>query len=135
MREWFEVTNVGSAAFDLNELGLARPGLTANVISSTTCKSLAPSQFALFARSADPAVNGMLPMVDATFSFSLVDSNGSVEVRDSATVLDTITWTSVSSGVSSTVDNDIVANFCNGTLSYGDLTNSGTPGAGNTQCP
>ena len=138
-REWFEVTNTGSTAFDLNELGLARPMMTASIVTSANCKSIAPGGFALFARSSDPAVNGGLPTVDATFAFSLVDSGGALEVRDGATILDTITWASVSSGVSSQVKpgsfttsaNDDSANYCPAVAAYGDMTNKGTPKAAN----
>ena len=75
-QEWFEITNVGGAAFDLNGLGLDRANDTAlpTVVNSASCKSLAPGGFALFAHSADPATNGMLPAPDATFSFSMVNT-------------------------------------------------------------
>src|SRR5262249_37451043 len=83
-REWFEIANTGATAFDLNNLGLDRASDTAapNVITSTLCKSVPAGGFALFAKSNDPAANGMLPAVDATFSFSLVDSNGDCRVLD-----------------------------------------------------
>ncbi len=143
-REWFEITNTGATAFDLNELGVARTGGTANIVQSATCISIAPAGFGLFARSNDPAVNGMLPAVDATFSFALVDTTGNLEVRDGATVLDVITWTSVTSGLSkelklgatTAAGNDTFpGNYCNGSGSYGDLTNKGSPKAANAACP
>jgi hypothetical protein len=89
----------------------------------------------LFARSANPAINGMLPPVDATFGFSLTNTSGAISVLDGATVLDTVTWTSTTSGVSkalgsnhfSTTANDSAASFCPGTVPYGDNTNKGTP--------
>lgn len=141
-REWVEIANTGTAAFDLNGLGIARAGGTANVVQSAACVSVAAGGFGLFARSKDPANNGMLPAVDATFAFSLVDTNGNVEIRDGDDVLDAITWPSVMSGVSrqlapgsfSTTANDDIANFCPGTTPYGDQTNLGTPKAANV-CP
>ncbi|MGE0868038.1 MAG: hypothetical protein AB7P03_05745 [Kofleriaceae bacterium] len=142
-REWFEITNIGPGAFDLNELGLARPGMAANVIISTPCLSIPQGGYALFARSKLAAENGELPAVDATFSFNLVDSTGSsVEVRDGDTVLDAITWTAATSGVSKQLDpdsfsstaNDMTANFCSGASPYGDGTNMGTPRGENAQC-
>jgi len=143
VREWFEITNAGGTAFDVNELGLARTGQTANVIQAAACLSVPPGGFALFARSNNPAQNGMLPIVEATFAFSLVDTNGTLEVRDGTTILDAITWPSVASGISrqldpdqlTTVGNDDPANFCPGVTPYGDLTNTGTPKAANAQCP
>ena len=141
-REWFEIKNTGATAFDLNELSLAR-GTTANQILSSTCKSVPAGGFALFARSNDPAVNAMLPPVDAVFTFSLVDTAGTIEVRDGATVLDAVAYPSVTSGVSKALDpdsetsvaNDTATNFCAGVGGYGDMSNMGTPKAQNPQCP
>ncbi|MDB4953393.1 MAG: Hemolysin-type calcium-binding region [Myxococcales bacterium] len=140
-QEWFEITNTGAAAFDVNELGLDRAGDTRvpDVVHSAACKSIAPHGFALFARSADPASNGMLPAVDATFGFSMVNSAGDVRVLDGTTVLDAVTWTTSTDGVSSqakpgsltTTGNDASANFCPATSPFGDQTNKGTPKAVN----
>lgn len=142
-KEWFEITNTGWTAFDLNELGLKGTGSTPSVIHSSSCISIASGGFGLLARSSNSAVNGMLPPVDATFGFSLVNTAGSVSVLDGATVLDTATWTSAVSGASSALDpshftsdaNDIAANWCPGTAPYGDNTSKGTPKAMNASCP
>jgi hypothetical protein len=135
-REWFEIQNTGGTPFDLNDLEIARTGANGNVIQSTLCKPVAAGAFALFARSADPGVNAMLPAVDATFTFTLVDSNGNVEVRDGATILDVVSYVSVTSGVARQRDPDPgPAVFCNATITYGDLSNTGSPRAANAQCP
>jgi hypothetical protein len=91
-QEWFEITNIGSTPFDLNGLGLDRANDTRlpDAINSAACKQLLPGAFALFARSADPTTNGMLPTPDATFGFSLVNSGNAttpadVQVVDPAT--------------------------------------------------
>jgi len=160
-QEWFEVTNVGSAAFDLNELGLDRAGdsKAPNVIHAATCESLAPGAFALFAHSADPASNGMLPAVDGTFGFSMINSkcdgtlatpcaiqvldcSGSADCSTSTptgTLLDAVTWASTTDGVSmqvkpgsyTTTANDDGANYCPAVATYGNGTNKGTPKADN----
>ena len=144
-QEWFEIVNTGATAFDLNELGLDRAGDTRlpDVIRSADCKSVAPGAFALFARSADPATNGMLPPPDATFGFSMVNSAGDVQVLDGTTVLDAVTYATTTDGVSlqldpdhfTTADNDVGANFCKATAPYVDMTNQGTPRLANAQCP
>jgi hypothetical protein len=142
-REWFEIQNTGATAFDLNELELARTGANGNVIQSAVCKPVAAAGYALLARSADPLVNAMLPTVDATFTFALVDTAGNVEVRDGATILDVITYPSVTSGaakqldpdLTTVTDNDTPTSFCNATATYGDASNTGTPRAANAQCP
>jgi hypothetical protein len=143
-QEWFEVANTGSIAFDLNELGLDRAGdsRAPDVIRAADCKPVAPGGFALFARTADPAIDGMLPEVDATFGFALINSGGDVRVLDGATVLDAVTWTTSTDGVSAqlepahftTADNDTASSFCPAVTSYGDGTNLGTPRAANA-CP
>jgi hypothetical protein len=140
-QEWFEIANTGTTAFDLNGLGL-KGTTTANVISAADCKSVPPGGFALLAHGTDPATNGMLPAVDATFAFALAQSNGSLSVLDGTTVLDAITWTSeIQDGVSrqlppaltSTTANDNPASFCNAlpTQVYGSAANLGTPKAAN----
>lgn len=144
-QEWFEITNVGATPFDLNDLGLDRANDTRapDLISSVTCMSLAPGGFALFARSASADTNGGLPPPDATFGFSMVNSTGEVRVLDGTLVLDAVTWTTSTNGVSSQLDpdlfstsaNDSSASFCNSTAPYGDGTNKGTPRSANAQCP
>ena len=142
-REWFEITNTGATAFDLNELTVGRIGAAGAPVQSARCISVAPHASAVLARSADPAANGGLPAVAATFGFGLVDTNGDIQISRGATVLDAVRWTSATSGVSrqldparlTTTDNDVATSFCAGTTAYGDLTNKGTPGAPNTPCP
>ncbi|NVB84864.1 MAG: lamin tail domain-containing protein, partial [Kofleriaceae bacterium] len=143
-REWFEITNVGSAPFDLNGLGLDRSNDSTPVsVVSGPCKSLAPGGYALFAKSADAASNSGLPAPDATFGMSLLNSNGDVQVVDPAsctanectTVYDRVTWTSTVDGESKQVKpgattttptaNDDPANFCPGIAPYGDMMNKG----------
>lgn len=142
-REWFEVANTGTTAFDLNGLTVGRIGAAGSPVQSGRCISVAGGGFAVFARSADPTKNSMLPSVAATFSFGLVDTSGDIQISDGATVLDQVRWTSVTAGVTrqldpahlTPADNDVAANFCAGTTPYGDLTNKGSPGAANTRCP
>jgi hypothetical protein len=150
--EWFEITNTGPTAFDLNGLGLDRGGDTRkpDVINGSGCISLAPAGFALFARGADPTTNGGLPPVDATFGLSMVDSGGNVQVvdptscaatspYDCTTIFDSVTWTTTTSGVSkqlmpgmyTTTANDDAASFCPGVAPYGSDGNKGTPKADN----
>jgi hypothetical protein len=135
-REWFEVENTGSSAFDLVGLALARPEDTKppDVIAGPTCRSVAPADFALFARSAEPAANSGLPAVDATFGFSLINSDGSAEVLAAdGSVLALVAWKTSPAGASLQLDPDGSA-WCDGTTPYGDGTNLGTPRAPNPSC-
>jgi hypothetical protein len=143
--EWFEITNTGTAAFDLNGLGLQGSSTTtpAQLVMSSTCKSVAPGAFALFARTGDAISNGGLPEADALFGFSLLDGTGSVRVLDGATVLDEISWSAPPSAKSlqldpeafDTVANDSATSFCESSSLYGTTDNQGTPKAANVQCP
>jgi hypothetical protein len=143
-QEWFEIANVGTTPFDLNELGLDRMGDTRppDVIHSPTCKSIPPGGFAVFARSAEPTTNGGLPDVDATFGFSMINKNGNVAVLDGDTLLDAATWSTSSAGTALQLDpttfsataNDDPASFCAATTPYGDGSNLGTPRAANLAC-
>jgi hypothetical protein len=144
-REWFEVANAGAAAFDLNGLGVGRIGATGAAVQSAACLALRPGGYAVFARSPDPAHNAMLPRVDATFGFGLVDTRGDVQVTAGASVLDAVRWSSVVPGVTRQRDPAQLtatgapsdasgAGFCAGTAAYGDGTNLGTPGAANPPC-
>lgn len=147
-QEWFEIVNTGAAAFDLNGLTLKGNAATGNTITSPDCKSIAAGGFGLFAHSTDTAVNGGLPAVDATFSFSLAQTNGTISVLDGATVLDMIAWATPTQvdGITNQLrptftnvtDNDNAAptnttNYCLATAGqmYGTAMNAGTPKAAN----
>lgn len=142
MQEWFEVANTGAAPFDLN--GLAVSSATARTeIRPQQCVSVAPGGFALFAHATDPATNGGLPKVDATFSFPLANRGGVLRVLDGTEILDQIAWTlpAQSDGVSrglppeffNVVDNDSETRFCaaDSASGYGVDGNIGTPRAAN----
>jgi len=144
-QEWFEIKNTGTTAFDLNDLGLKGNTTTVNLVKSADCKRVAPGGHALFAHVTDAVTNGGLPPVDATFSFALAQSNGSLRVLDGARVLDAITWTTgIADGASkqlapaltTTTANDDPTNFCTAlpTQRYGTAANLGTPKAANA-CP
>lgn len=151
--EWFEITNIGNAAFDLNGLGLDRAGdsRAPDVVTGAKCISLAAGAFAVFARGSDPVSNGGLDAVAATFGLSMVDTAGNVQVVDPAscattapytcsTVYDAVTWSSSTKGASkqvipgmyTTTANDAAASFCPGAVTYGTDGNLGTPGAQNS---
>jgi Lamin Tail Domain len=143
-QEWFEIKNVGADAFDLNGLSLDRAGDSAqpSAVLAADCKPIAPGGYAVFARSADPQRNGMLPRVDATYTFSSSDA-GNIQVLDGAAVLDAVTWTDAPNHASAQLDpffttatgNDDASHFCAATVAYGTEGNQGTPGGANRACP
>lgn len=141
--EWIEV--LANAAFDLNGLPLGRvDGSNEGLVETAggACTRLAPGDYAVIARDADPAINGALPQVDGTFDFSLRNSDEGVWVGGTASAsLDAITWSSSTTGAATSLDpaatdpaaNDDEANFCAATLAYGD-GDLGTPGEENPSC-
>lgn len=141
-QEWFEIANIGPRAFDLN--GITFSGSSASdTVTAMECTSVAPGSVALLAHSADPAVNGGLPSVDATFTFALANSNGSISAFDGSTLLDRIAWTTPAQGDGIArqlkptqlhpVANDAEDNYCaaRAAQEYGDRGNVGTPRAEN----
>ncbi len=142
-QEWFEIANIGTTSFDLNDLGLKGSSTTINKITSADCKPIPPAGFALFAHGTDAATNGGLPAPDATFTFALSQGStatpGGISILDGTTVLDAITWTSSTDGAAdqlkptnlTTTANDIAANYCKAKAPqlYGSATNFGTPKA------
>ena len=93
-REWFEIKNTGATAFDLNGLGLARTGgdrerdqpgrLHAG--RGRGLRAVRPLE-----RSGGQ--RRCCPRSTRRSRSALIDSNGNIEVRDGATILDVITWT------------------------------------------
>lgn len=152
--EWFEVR--ANQAVDLNNLTLGNEGTTKATVASQSCVHLEPGEYAVFAKSADPAVNGGLPFVTSTFTFSLSNSGTRfVTVSAGATELDRWSYTTATAGASSQLkagltaptDNDVAANLCptpagttyggGASLADGGVTTGdrGTPGADNVACP
>ena len=143
--EWFEV--LINRDLDLNDIGLDRAGDAAApvIVTSATCKHVTAGTYVVFGHNTDMAMNGMLPRVDGTFNFALINGTmaapGDVRVMMGMTEIDGTSWTSARSGKSiqlnmglvAPTDNNVAGNFCDGSVAYGagDL---GTPGAGNSMC-
>lgn len=144
--EWFEVAV--KADVDLNGLGIGTAfGTVIDRIDDADCLSVQDGDLVLFARSADPALNGGLT-ADRTFGFSLVNGGGDLHLAQGGNLVDAISWSSgdVASGrarnlppsLQDAASNDDPANWCNvppdATLEYAP-GNHGTPGLANLSCP
>jgi hypothetical protein len=113
-------------------------------ILKTDCIHLEPGDYALFARSDVTADNGGLPVVDATFTFSMVDT-GDVRVLDPTDgVVDAVTWDNAANNAARQLDpditdataNDTLTNWCDATTTYNGGADLGTPKLVNdVQCP
>ncbi len=137
--EWIEIR--ANAAVHLNGLELGRDGEVQSTITASDCILVGVDDHVAIAREDDPATNGGIPEVAATFSFSLVNSDGNLFIGHSGTVLDEITWATSVAGASTALDpsitdpvgNDDPAAWCTSTSAYGD-GDLGTPGAENPAC-
>jgi len=143
--QWFEVKAMKDV--DLNGVGLDRANdnnIKPEVLDSPQCIHMTAGQYAVFARSADMAMNGGITTL-GTFSFSLnPTTTPDVQLVYGGTTIDQVTWTTSTSGASLALDpaatdaaaNDDPSNFCNGSAQYeASGPNLGTPGAANTTCP
>jgi Lamin Tail Domain len=139
--QWVEVKALASV--DLNEVALDRANDSAGpaIITNTDCIHLDAGQYAVVARSSDPAMNGGITTV-GTFSFSInPTSNADLQIVVDGTVIDAVTWSSSTSARSKSLDpdfqtataNDDQATFCDGQTIY-NSPDYGTPGAANDQC-
>jgi hypothetical protein len=138
--EWFEL--IATRDVDLNGLELGRTFPTVDMrLPMGDCLPAGPGTPVLFARKADPAVNGGLPQVDHVVSFSLTNSGGGLFVGTGGVLLDQINWGSTGDGESTSLDaaqldpvaNDDPLNWCRGVSPYG-LGDLGTPRAANPSC-
>jgi hypothetical protein len=133
--EWFEVRF--DAEVDLNELELgSQPGAVNATIEAVECLRVPAGAYAVFARKADPAVNGGLPPVAGVFSFALGNSGGRMFVGVDGVELDAVSYDTKRAGSSTSLDEGDGETWCFNTVDgYGTAANYGTPGAVNPACP
>lgn len=139
--EWFEL--LVTASVDLNGLELgddpANPDQT--LPAGGDCLAVSAGTRVILARNDDPAQNGGLPPVLATFGFGLVNGGDTLFVGHDGQTLDIITWSMSTAGVALTLDpaaenptdNDVEANFCAAIEAYGD-GDFGTPATQGPPC-
>lgn len=143
--EWVEI--LATREVDLNGVTMMNESGASTPLDAALCLSLRTGSRAVLARSLDPALNGGLPAVLATFSFNLANTAGarSLRLMRDGRVLDAISWSNAATpGVSWQVDpassdaqrNDLPGSFCAAPSSarYG-LGDRGTPGLENRACP
>jgi len=145
--EWFEVFNPTDSTFDLRQLVVRDLGGEAFTVDQSLI--VAPRGRLVFARVADPAVNGG---VTADFAygaeFALGNNNTDeilIENRQAGVEIDRVAFENFTfpnvQGASISLDpedhdavsNDLGMNWCEGQTKYGD-GDRGTPGRPNPQC-
>lgn len=138
--EWFELTNVGATAVDLQGLRVEDAGSGVVVDRPLV---VAPGGRAVFARSGDPSVNGGLWVDHAWLAgFSLTNTGDQIRLTTGGVVLDEVVWTESTPGVSWSLSstrldatgNDDALAWCDGSTAFGD-GDLGTPGGANPVCP
>ncbi|NCG20512.1 MAG: tandem-95 repeat protein [Rhodobacterales bacterium] len=144
--EWFEFVNAAAFEIDLDGLEVSDASGVMFTVSGAT--RVAPGDYALFVRVGDPLLNGDLPR--ATYDYAgganLLNGAGELILGVGPTVIDEVFWDGgftfpdpsgasmqLSDGVLDVFDNDVGANWCEGTLAYGD-GDLGTPGSANVVC-
>ena len=149
--EWVEVRNTSGTAVNL--LGCALEDGQGNFTDFAEITILS-GRIAVFARSADPMLNGGLTDVVDTFNFDLDDAGDTLTLRCGQTVIDTVTWDDgpgfpdggqyaiqLNPDTTDADANDLGANWCRVVSPYSmDATNlyfdhHGTPGLDNLPCP
>ncbi|MGQ0507637.1 MAG: lamin tail domain-containing protein [Myxococcaceae bacterium] len=150
-KEWVEV--LFKINVDLNGLELVNDTTGKTVFNSNTCLQPGEGAFALIVRDADPLVNGNLPdKISGLFTFDLANSasadggSRAITLRRDGRVLDQITYSTTTEGVSTQVDprrmepplNDDATALCPARADRAytpDGGNLGTPGGPNDLCP
>ncbi len=143
--EWIEL--LVKADVDLNGLEVGPTGGKPLVVTHKQCLRVGADSYVVVARKADPALNGGLTELLATFSFSLNNTAAEIAVSRGGVTLDKVSYEKVKEGYSlqlspsklDAVLNDAPDAFCNATRDYHrDATNAplnyGTPGAPNSDC-
>jgi hypothetical protein len=142
--EWIEVRNTSTVAIDLNGLQVSDDG--ADSYTVTTSEVVAPGDFFVLGRDANPANNGGVP-VDVAYGtgFSLTNTVDEVVLSYAGTELDRVAYGlgwPLPVGRSSTLDplsydvdaNDHLMHWCEAVTAYGP-GDRGTPGRENDDCP
>lgn len=126
--EWVEVRF--ERAVDLNGLTLA--DLTAkSTLMSEACVTAPAGAHVVFAREADPSLNGGIPVPTYPLSISLNNRAETLELSVDGRVLDSVSYTKSEPGVAQQLDDEDRVCVANRAYGDGDL---GTPGSPNPSC-
>jgi hypothetical protein len=145
--EWFELVNLAPDPIDLAGFGVTS-GTELYTIPATTPLVVPPGTYAVFARSADPAINGGLtPNHVYGSALTFDDVTDTLGLFAGGLPIDTITWGAgwnIQANRSVAFEptlmtrnptaNDACASWCPTTAVYGTGTLGGSPGAAGIGC-
>jgi hypothetical protein len=145
-KEWVEVFNPGTLPLDLLgvELLYGATCQTATAIAGDGCITVPANGYLVIAGDRDSSLNGGVSAGASFGGSGLLNDGGCVALRIKAdqTVIDQATYGQSTDGHAFSLDptkldatqNDVQANWCEATMSYGTAGGFGTPGAANTPC-
>jgi hypothetical protein len=144
-KEWFEVFVVNTV--DLNGLKLLGSGAPTQAeidaavpaVTGDACLTATAGSFLLFARKADPVVNGGLPPVDHLFKFALSNSNDGLALAHGSALLDGVGWVGAQAeDIAAQLDPAVLDPLMNDNPDappWCDAAGTGTPKQENPPCP
>lgn len=143
--EWFEVENLSGIALDLDGVLVSDDATNAHTIAGPLV--FGPGDRLVIGRSRDGAVNGGAPVDYAIpgTEFEMSNSADEIVLSLDGTLLDRVAYDEATfpnvTGYSvqlragnDTASNDVGTHWCQGTRTYGDGVNVGTPGGENEGC-
>lgn len=141
-REWFEVLVTGNSPVDLNCLEIWKDESGSNPThvvqpAGLDCLRVSAGQYAILAKSNDPAVNGLSEgLVDYVYEKLTMANSGHLALRLGGVVIDAVDYSGATDGVSLQLDMS-TDTWCDSVAEYWNLEGVsvlGTPGADNYAC-
>jgi hypothetical protein len=145
--EWFEVTNISAAPYDLRGVVITDDGSDRHTITGADPILVAPGATFLLAASGDAAVNGGLAPGYVYSGLLLANGDDAIILTAAdGSLLDAVRYTrtgfpntacaslALADATAGSIANDDGAGWCNGSTLY-NLLDAGTPGATNSACP
>jgi len=148
--EWIEVHNAGLLPLDLRGCELVDEGGNRTTIQRGVPDVVLAGQHAIFAHSPESSQNGGIPTAfgrpRSLGELVLGNASGSIALVCQGVQIDRVSWSfgwPGQTGVAMQLDrahingsdNDLRANWCAATPSYGAFGNQGSPGSLNPSCP
>ena len=148
--EWIEIHNTGVVPLDLRTCELVDDAGLRTTITRGVPDVILASGHAVFAHSPDTAINGGISSAfgkpRSLGDLTLGNGSGSIAIVCAGVEIDRVAWSfgwPGQAGVAmqldrlhiNAADNDLRANWCASTPTYGSYGNKGSPGSLNPTCP